>query len=216
MVLDEIFSNPMNLIITAFIIGGLLFIFISKVRITGHYNIYVSENNAKSIYYVGIILIALGLLVYIFPFVTFREQESATITSVESVHNISFIDLYGMRVNGMEILVTVTSKNMKDQNYYVKSFFYYTSGGIIQGAKQKYRSNDGTVVSKSKMYKPIKNNDTCILPIYIPYNEFPANNTYFVKYNVYLGDENGFFAKSGPYTVLINRTYKPHSTVNTS
>jgi len=58
-------SSPFANVPIILIIAGLIFIFVSKIKINGKWRIEPVENNDKSVFNIGIILLVLGFLSYV-------------------------------------------------------------------------------------------------------------------------------------------------------
>jgi PKD repeat protein len=75
--IEVIINNLPTLLATLLIIVGLFFILVSKAKITGKINFIVTERNSKTVFDVGIVVFAIGLIIGLSSIPLFNVDKSS-------------------------------------------------------------------------------------------------------------------------------------------
>lgn len=189
------------------VIGGLIFIFVSKMKIGGKVIVEpVDVNNANSIYNIGVLLVVFGVISYGVTLVINADNNPSTSTTTPtttpttttytnttpySYPSAEFKKIwFESNVTekgeiGMKTHVDFNIYNLKGENCWVNEYFSYANGTELKDINDGYSSTTNQVATW-KRYTPMIDNDTYTdFSLFIPYSELHlSKGTYELSFYI--------------------------------
>lgn len=178
------------------VIGGIVFIFVSKIKIGGKVVIEpVDAHNANSIYNIGILLVVFGIISYGLTLATdtYTNPSTSTTTPTTTPTTTTYTDTpysypfaefkkiwfesdvtEGGEI-GMKTHLDFNVYNLKGESCWFNQYFTYANGTELTDINDDYSSTSNQVATWER-YTPMTDNDTYTnLCLFIPYSELHLN-----------------------------------------